>query len=138
MLDPSSAWSLRIEDELPPLPKPYYIAVMQLAKVTKEALSTTLQANQEGYSEQGAARLKEAGSAVNKAVDRYVADYLDPGVVPNLDPLVREHPVYYNMQKAVKKLKSGGAQAEDLTRFRLDLIREMTALIRLTERAGMS
>lgn len=133
----STRADMRTGIELPPLPKAYHDTVVDLATATKDALLTSIRGTR-SPGQQMQEQLRQQEAKVGKLLERYEETFVVPSAASKLDATVLEHPVYFAVQRAIGELKSGGRQADDMQTFRLDLIREMTAILRLTEKAGVS
>merc|ERR1711956_44605 len=128
---------MRIDNELPPLPKAYRDIVVDLATATKNALLTALKGNRDP-GQQTQIQLEQEEAKVVTLVGKYEKNFVVESSSSKLDATLLEHPVYFAMKRAIGELKSGGRQADDLQSFRIGLIREMNAILRLTDTAGVS
>mmetsp|Transcript_30612 Transcript_30612/g.60057 ORF Transcript_30612/g.60057 Transcript_30612/m.60057 type:complete len:240 (+) Transcript_30612:37-756(+) len=137
MLAPVGARAdMRLDYELPPLPRAYRDTVVDLATATKNALLTALKGSRDS-SQQSQAQLDQEEATVVMLVRRYEENFVGPSSTAKLDATLLEHPIYFAMQRAIGELKSGGRRADNMQSFRLDLIREMNAILRLADRAGL-
>lgn len=130
---------VRLQDELPPLPKPYHDAVLELATAIRKALQLSVgRIRGPPPTAQDRAELQKEEAKVATLLERYSENYLSVASRSKLEAVVLEHPVFFAMRQAVERLQSGGQGEEDLTGFRFELIRAMNTVIKLTEKAGIA